>query len=531
MTGRVGWALDRFWMGCAARSRRRGAVRLPARAARRCSTAATRPAAPRSRCGWPRCAPRSRAARGSSGALELAFAHRGVRDGRRRAGRVPGARRVGTSRRARSCTRSRTTCARCCATSSAASSTRDLKGAADEILLAQRRAARDHGATDTARQSAQRRRVGQSRARGRAEPAGTSSASRRAGPPRASPDPPPRRAPRPQAPQQPEPEPRARAAGAAALRARRNATPLGAATERRRGRTASRRRSTGSTTSTTTRPATPDPCSVRRVTLSHIRRGSGPPLVLLHGVGCQYQYWYPVLDRLAAERDVIARRLPGLRRLAAAAGRARARRRRALADAIARLPRRARTRTGRTSPATRWAAGSGSSWPRTAGRSRSRRSAPPGSRTRSERALHASAACANHRPQRGADLQPRRDGAARPASAASLRSPRTSRTASGITVEEAVARASATSSTRPGGTRPSTSSAGPLLRRRDDRRAGHDALGRQGAPARPARAAGRPLARGCRRAAEWLSGCGHTPMWDDPPQVAQAMLEASAGCI
>jgi pimeloyl-ACP methyl ester carboxylesterase len=47
------------------------------------------------------------------------------------------------------------------------------------------------------------------------------------------------------------------------------------------------------------------------VTLSHTRRGSGPPLVLLHGVGCQYQYWYPVLDRLAAERDVIAIDFPG----------------------------------------------------------------------------------------------------------------------------------------------------------------------------------------------------------------------------
>jgi pimeloyl-ACP methyl ester carboxylesterase len=47
------------------------------------------------------------------------------------------------------------------------------------------------------------------------------------------------------------------------------------------------------------------------VTLSHTRRGSGPPLLLLHGVGCHYDYWAPVLDRLAAERDVIAVDFPG----------------------------------------------------------------------------------------------------------------------------------------------------------------------------------------------------------------------------
>lgn len=47
------------------------------------------------------------------------------------------------------------------------------------------------------------------------------------------------------------------------------------------------------------------------MTLAHVRRGSGAPLVLLHGVGSQRQMWEPVLDRLARERDVIAVDLPG----------------------------------------------------------------------------------------------------------------------------------------------------------------------------------------------------------------------------
>ncbi|WP_116023082.1 alpha/beta fold hydrolase [Thermomonospora umbrina] len=41
------------------------------------------------------------------------------------------------------------------------------------------------------------------------------------------------------------------------------------------------------------------------------RRGDGPPLVLLHGIGHRRQGWEPVMDRLARERDVIAVDLPG----------------------------------------------------------------------------------------------------------------------------------------------------------------------------------------------------------------------------
>src|SRR4051794_21079849 len=47
------------------------------------------------------------------------------------------------------------------------------------------------------------------------------------------------------------------------------------------------------------------------MSLAHVRRGSGPPLVLIHGIGSQWQMWEPVIDRLAREREVIALDLPG----------------------------------------------------------------------------------------------------------------------------------------------------------------------------------------------------------------------------
>ena len=45
--------------------------------------------------------------------------------------------------------------------------------------------------------------------------------------------------------------------------------------------------------------------------LAHVRRGSGPPLVLIHGIGSQWQMWKPVLDRVSREREVVAVDLPG----------------------------------------------------------------------------------------------------------------------------------------------------------------------------------------------------------------------------
>jgi pimeloyl-ACP methyl ester carboxylesterase len=48
--------------------------------------------------------------------------------------------------------------------------------------------------------------------------------------------------------------------------------------------------------------------------LNYIRKGRGEPLVLVHGIGSHWQMWSPVLDRLAAERDVLAIDLPGFGR-------------------------------------------------------------------------------------------------------------------------------------------------------------------------------------------------------------------------
>ena len=46
-------------------------------------------------------------------------------------------------------------------------------------------------------------------------------------------------------------------------------------------------------------------------TLNHVRRGAGEPVVLVHGLGSWWRVWEPVLDRIAAEREVIALDLPG----------------------------------------------------------------------------------------------------------------------------------------------------------------------------------------------------------------------------
>lgn len=42
-----------------------------------------------------------------------------------------------------------------------------------------------------------------------------------------------------------------------------------------------------------------------------ITRGAGKPLLLVHGLGGSWRSWNPVLERLAAEREVIAVDLPG----------------------------------------------------------------------------------------------------------------------------------------------------------------------------------------------------------------------------
>jgi pimeloyl-ACP methyl ester carboxylesterase len=45
--------------------------------------------------------------------------------------------------------------------------------------------------------------------------------------------------------------------------------------------------------------------------LNHVREGRGEPLLLLHSLGGSLFQWSPVMDRLAAEREVIAVDMPG----------------------------------------------------------------------------------------------------------------------------------------------------------------------------------------------------------------------------
>ena len=47
------------------------------------------------------------------------------------------------------------------------------------------------------------------------------------------------------------------------------------------------------------------------MSLTHHRAGAGEPLVLVHGTGSQWQAFGPLLEPLAAHRDVIAPDLPG----------------------------------------------------------------------------------------------------------------------------------------------------------------------------------------------------------------------------
>jgi len=45
--------------------------------------------------------------------------------------------------------------------------------------------------------------------------------------------------------------------------------------------------------------------------MHHIRRGTGKPLLLIHGIGGSWRSWSTVIDALAAEREVVAVDLPG----------------------------------------------------------------------------------------------------------------------------------------------------------------------------------------------------------------------------
>lgn len=56
------------------------------------------------------------------------------------------------------------------------------------------------------------------------------------------------------------------------------------------------------------------------MSLHHVRRGNGSPLLLVHGLGAGLRSWDPVIDALAAHREVIAVDLPGFGQTAPLAG-------------------------------------------------------------------------------------------------------------------------------------------------------------------------------------------------------------------
>ena len=57
--------------------------------------------------------------------------------------------------------------------------------------------------------------------------------------------------------------------------------------------------------------------------IRHVRRGSGEPIVLIHGIGHRRQAWDPVIPLLAEESEVIAIDLPGFGESALPEGRVR----------------------------------------------------------------------------------------------------------------------------------------------------------------------------------------------------------------
>jgi pimeloyl-ACP methyl ester carboxylesterase len=50
------------------------------------------------------------------------------------------------------------------------------------------------------------------------------------------------------------------------------------------------------------------------IELNHVRRGEGEPLLLVHSLGGALGQWMPVMDRLAAAREVVAVDMPGFGR-------------------------------------------------------------------------------------------------------------------------------------------------------------------------------------------------------------------------
>ena len=260
--------------------------------------------------------------------------------------------------------------------------------------------------------------------------------------------------------------------------------------------------------------------------LSHIRTGGGPPLLLLHGLGSQYRVWQPVIDRLAAEREVIGVDLPGF------------------GDSAPLPGEREPSAAELTDAVVGFMDGIGWDRPHVAGnslggwiglelakRGRARSVAaisPAGFANARERAFTVASLRLTHRvTQLIYGAAPR--ALATPAGRKLLLSQVFARPER-MTVDAAV------EATRNFADSPGVP--GALEALRQGRFDGGDAIDvpvtmiwgdrerllprRERQAARSARAV--PGAR-----LVWLEGCGHTPTWDDPPRVAQAILNASRG--
>jgi pimeloyl-ACP methyl ester carboxylesterase len=248
------------------------------------------------------------------------------------------------------------------------------------------------------------------------------------------------------------------------------------------------------------------------VTITGTRRGSGPPLVLLHTLGTDHHMWDPVLDRLAVAREVLALDLPGFGGSPPVDGGSPP----ALAAALI-----------------EWLAGQGIARPHVAGNSL-------GGWVALEMAATGHAASVTAIAPAGlwaAPLEPRRATAravARallPVLAPLLRWPPARRLALGGTVArpENVPVADALRLVRAYATAPGFDDANAAMR--GSRFAALDAIT---VPVTLAWPEYDRLVRRLRRVpprvrSVALPGCGHLPTWDDPGRVAALLLEGSAG--
>lgn len=260
--------------------------------------------------------------------------------------------------------------------------------------------------------------------------------------------------------------------------------------------------------------------------LSHIRTGSGEPLLLLHGLGSHYKVWQPVIDRLAAEREVIGLDLPGFgdspplpddREPSAAE----------LTGAVAEFL----DEIGWQRPHVAGNSLGGWIGLELARRGRARSVAaigPAGFANRRERAFTVESLRLTHRfAQLTYGIAPRTLGTPLGRKIAlSQVFARPER----MTVEAAV------EATRNFADSPGVPGALEALRR--GRFGGGEAIDvpvtmiwgdRERLLPRRERQAARSVQAVPGARLVWLRGCGHTPTWDDPPAVAQAILEASSG--